>query len=186
MAFTPVALLAVLVVGLVVAGLVVGMHRRGDAVLADDSGLMRRRLSLRYSGGGMCALLAALYAAFAFVVRAAETDAAVVTDTTWGAYLMVALSYLLGTVLLAMVDLRPLWVVGALVQIGLLAAFVVLGLGEGGYQYAVLAEVPLTAWAAPIITLQVVLLGLLTYLAATPTGRLRPTTPWSPHVVSAP
>lgn len=186
MSFNPFVLLPVVVVGLVVWGLVVAMRRRGADVPAGASGTLRRRLSLRHVGAGMCALLAVLYSVFAFVVRAAEIDAGSPIDSTWGAYLMFAIAYLLGAVLLAVVDLRPLWAVGALVQVGLLVAFVVFGLGEAGYDYAALAEVPLTAWVVPILTLQVVLLGLLSYLAATPTGWPRPTEPLPPRQVAAP
>ena len=79
-------------------------------------------------------------------------------ETTYGAYLFLFVPYAVGVVLLARVDLRQPWGVGAVIQ------FAVVGLYLA---YGTAADLSL-AWGAVLTGLQVVLLALLGYLALTP------------------
>lgn len=147
--------------------------------MAVDSRSLRRSLpgnrrSLRSAASAASGLVTVLYLTFGvFVVRAAEADPAYTDDTTWGAYLMLALAYLAGAVLLAVVDVRALWVVGAVLQVVALVAFATLGFAA--FEHEALAEVSVVPWAVVISGLQIALLAALAYLAATPTGRAAPT-----------
>lgn len=119
--------------------------------------------------------IAVLYLVLMATVRQAEA-AADSAESTWGAYLMAACLYLVGAVLLALLDRRLLWVGGALVQVGVLALFVLFGvglLGPGVFAYEVLADVPLQVWAGVICGAEVLLLGLLAVLALVPTTTQR-------------
>ena len=79
--------------------------------------------------------------ALLFLVHDAEASADVVIDTTWGAYLFLAVPYLVGAFLLAITDRRALWVVGAAVQVVVVTLFVLFGVGvmspenEGVFDY---------------------------------------------------
>lgn len=132
------------------------------------------RRSLRSAASAASGLVTVLYLTFGvLVVRAAEADPAYTDDTTWGGYLMLALAYLAGAVLLAVVDVRALWVVGAVLQVVVLVAFATLGVAV--FEHEALAEASLVPWVVVISGLQIALLAALAYLAATPTGRAAPT-----------
>lgn len=107
-----------------------------------------------------------------FLVRDAEASAHVVTDTTWGGYLFLAVPYVIGAVLLLVTDRRALWVVGAVVQVLVLVAFVVLALGvglgpdnTGVFAYDALDDLPMELFAAVVTGLELVLLTLLVSLS---------------------
>lgn len=132
-----------------------------------------RRRTVRYVGAGLCGVVAVLYLILMFVVRDVEVAAEV--ETTYGAYVFLAVPYLVGAVLLAGVDRRVLWAVGAVIQVVILTLFVMFGVGlfggEGVFEDETLREIPMELWAAAITGAQVVLLGLLSYLALAPAGQ---------------
>jgi hypothetical protein len=126
-----------------------------------------RAVAATLSGG-----IAVLYLVLMATVREAELPA-YTTDNTWGAYLLLAVPYLVGAALLLLTDLRWLWLGGALVQVAVLVLFVLVGvgvLGPGVFEYEALAEVPIEVWAGVVCGSQLLLLGLLVVLALTPTG----------------
>jgi hypothetical protein len=120
----------------------------------------------------LCGLVTVLYAILCYLVWDAEMAAGIETDQTYVAYGMLAALYLIGTVLLGLVDRRPLWAVRAAIQLIVIALFVVIGAGvlqrsEGGvFGYEALDGLHIELWAAAITGLQVVLLGLMSHLAA--------------------
>lgn len=62
-----------------------------------------------------------------------------------------------------------MWAVGAIIQVSVIALFVILGSGEFGpgvFEYEALNGIAVGAWAAAITGLQVMLLGVLTFLAS--------------------
>lgn len=134
-----------------------------------------RRRTERLVAAALSGIVALIYLALIFLVRDAEQAANVVTDTTWGAYLFLTVPYAVGAVLLLVTDRRALWIVGAVVQLAVLALFVVfavgLGLGPdntGVFAYDALSDLPMELIATVVTGLQVVLLGLLVHLSLRP------------------
>ena len=141
-------------------------HRHGT-VTHPSSG---RRMATRYAAAALSGTVGVLYLVLLFLVADAEAGAA---ENTFGAYLFLAIAYLAGAGLLLAFDLRPLWVVGALVQVAVIVLFVMFGAGafgpgQGVFDYEALRDLPMELWAAVITGGELVLLGLLTYLAAAP------------------
>lgn len=145
-------------------------------VIADAAERLTRprtdyRRTMRYAAAALCAVVAVLYLVLLFLVHDAEASADVVVDTTWGAYLFLAVPYLVGAVLLAVVDQRALWVLGAAVQVVVVSLFVVFGVGvlgpddAGVFAYEALSDLPMEAFAGVVTVIQLVLLGLLAFLA---------------------
>lgn len=127
---------------------------------------MDSRTAVRYLTAFLSAAVAVLYLSLLFLVFDAESRPdAVVTDTTYGAYLFLAVPYLIGAVLAAMTDRRTLWILGAVLQVIVIALFAVFGVGA--FEYEALSELRMEVWAAVITSAQVALLGLLSYLAIT-------------------
>lgn len=127
-------------------------------------------LRLRRGAVAVSAIVTLLYAILFFVVRGIET-AAPGTGTTYGAYLFLAIAYLVSTAAYAVRDRREVWLVGAVLQVVVIGLFVVFGLGVFEYELLVGAT-PIGLWAGVITGLQVVLLGVLGYLATRkPAGR---------------
>jgi len=129
-----------------------------------------RRTMTRHLAAALCGIVGVLYLILLFLVADAESGA---SENTYGAYLFLALTYLLGAGLLIAVDRRPLWVVGAAVQIVVIVLFVmfgagVFGPGQGVFDYDALSGLRMELWAAGITGAEVVLLGLLSYLAFAP------------------
>ena len=131
-----------------------------------------RRRSVRLFAAALCALLAALYLALTVLVRDAELTGGYLVDSTWGGYLFLAVPYVVGAVLLVVADRRLLFVVGAVVQVLVLVAFLVFAVGvllgpenEGVFVYEALDDLPMEAFAAVTTALEVVLLALLVRLA---------------------
>lgn len=127
---------------------------------------------LRPAAVALSALTAILYAALFLVVRGVETDPAVtVAESTYGAYLFLTIAYVVSTVAYAVWDRRGIWLAGAVLQVVVIGLFLVFGLGV--FEYEVLVEaIPIGLWAGVITALEVVLLGVLAYLATLkPAGR---------------
>jgi hypothetical protein len=146
--------------------------------ISEPSGTVRRshrvsvgrRRAIRRTAAGLCAALGALYLVLFVLVREAEAG---LTENTFGAYLLLAVPYLVGAGLLLAVDVRLLWAAGAAAQIVVLALFALFGAGlfgpgEGVFDYAALSDLPVELWAVVISGVEVVVLGLLGYLALTP------------------
>lgn len=124
------------------------------------------RISVRYLTAILSTVVGALYLVLLFLVFDAESRPdAVVTDTTYGAYLFLAVPYLVGAVLTAVTDRLGLWILGAVVQVLVIVLFVLFGVGV--FEYEALRDLRMELWAAVITVAQVVLLGLLSYLAIT-------------------
>ena len=69
-----------------------------------------------------------------------------------------------------------MWAVGAIIQVSVIALFVILGSGEFGpgvFEYEALSDLRMEVWATVITGAQVALVGLLSYLAMTRPPLLR-------------
>lgn len=131
-----------------------------------------RRTMTRHLAAALCGIIGVLYLILLFLVANAESGA---SENTYGAYLFLAVPYLIGAVLLAAVDRRDLWIAGATIQVVVIVLFVmfgagVFGPGQGVFDYDVLSGLHMEWWAAVITGAEAVLLGLLSYLAFTPQG----------------
>lgn len=129
----------------------------------------RRRRGTRLVAAALCGLVAVLYLFLLFLVADAESGA---SENTYGAYLLLAVLYLVGAGLLIAVDRKALWIAGAAVQIAVLVLFVMFGAGvwgpgQGVFDYAALRGLHMVWWATAITGAEVVLLGLLLFLAFT-------------------
>ena len=139
-------------------------RERGTLTHPSEAG--RRRT--RYAAAALSGVIGVLYLVLLYLVADAEADA---QENTFGAYLFLAVPYVAGAVLLLLVDRRVLWLVGAGVQVAVVALFVMFGAGafgpgQGVFDYDALSDLPMEAWAAVVTGGEVVLLGLLLYLAA--------------------
>lgn len=140
-------------------------RERGTFTHPSETG--RRRT--RYAAAALSGVIGVLYLVLLFLVADAEAGA---SENTFGAYLFLAVPYVAGAALLMLVDRRVLWVVGAGVQVAVVVLFVMFGAGafgpeQGVFDYDALSHLPMEAWAAVVTGGEVVLLGLLLYLAAT-------------------
>lgn len=131
---------------------------------------------LRRGAVAMSAIVTLLYAILFFLVRGVEAGEAAGTESTYGAYLFLTIAYLVSTVAYAALDRRAVWLAGAVLQVVVIGLFVGFGiglLGPGVFEYEALVEAtPIGLWAGVITGLQVVLLGVLGYLATLkPAGR---------------
>lgn len=141
-----------------------------------------RRRGVRYIAAALCLTVGVLYLVLLFLVADAEAAEA---ENTYGAYLFLSIPYLVGGVLLATLDRRSLCAVGAAVQVLVVALFVMFGVGvfgPGVFEYEALSGLHIGVWAAVITAAQIVLLGLLAYLALHPPRST--TTPVSPGAPS--
>ena len=130
-----------------------------------------RRRSVRYVAATVSAVTGALYLVLTFLVADAESVPGATDGDTYGGYLFLAIPFVAGAVVLLVADRRALWAVGAAVQVLVIALFVLFGIGvfgPGVFEYEALSALPMELWAAAVTGLQVVLLGLLAYLALTP------------------
>ena len=132
-----------------------------------------RRRFLRRLTAGLAFGIAVLYLVLLVLVAHAEAGR---SENTFGAYLFLSVPYLAGGVLLARLDDRRLYLLGAVVQAGVIVLFVLFGVGSGQhpgvFEYEALGRLHMEVWAAVITGAEVALLGLLAYLAAT--ARPRP------------
>ena len=131
----------------------------------------RRRLT-RHLAAALCGIVGVLYLILLFLVADAESGA---SENTYGAYLLLAVPYLIGAALLLTVDRRALWIAGAAVQVAVIVLFVMFGAGafgpdQGVFDYDALSGLHMELWAAVTTGAEAVLLGLLSYLAFTPQG----------------
>jgi hypothetical protein len=109
------------------------------------------------------ALTVAYFALF-LLVRNAEEGA---SENTFGAYLFLSITYLVGTILLARWDNAAVYLLGAAVQIVVIVLFVVFGiglLGPGVFEYDLVAGLNMPVWAVAIVGAQFGLLILLARL----------------------
>ena len=130
------------------------------------------RTMTRHLAAAVCGIVGVLYLILLFLVADAESGA---SENTYGAYLLLAVPYLIGAGLLLAVDRRALWIAGAAVQVAVIALFVMFGAGvsgpgQGVFDYDALSGLHIELWAAVITGAEAVLLGLLSYLAFTPQG----------------
>lgn len=134
---------------------------------------LERHRQLRWAAVALSALVAALYGILFVIVRGVETGprSAEVTDSTYGAYVFLAIAYVVSTLAYAALDRRAVWLAGAVLQVVVIGLFVVFGVGA--LEYELLVETtPIAVWAGVITGLQVVSLGVLGYLATLkPAGR---------------
>mgnify|MGYP000636777916 FL=1 len=128
----------------------------------------------RRAAATVCLGIGVLYAVLLFLVADAEAGA---SENTYGAYLLLAVPYLAGGVLLATVARRGLWVSAAVLQVFVLVLFGLFGVGV--FEYEALSGLHMAVWAAVITGAQVVLLGLLGYLIGT-SARSSTSTPTRP------
>jgi hypothetical protein len=114
--------------------------------------------------------IASAYGSLFFLVRAKELNAGV--ETSYGAYLFLAIAYFVGVAVLATRDRRDIELLGAVVQVGVLTLFVVFAIGTldgpGLFEYELLEPLRMGWWSAGIGASQVLLLGLLSWLASGP------------------
>ena len=128
------------------------------------------RRTVRFVTAALSGVVGALYLVLLFQVADAEAGLA---ENTFGAYLFLAVPYLAGAVLLLTMDLRALWIAGAVVQLLVIVLFVMFGAGafgpgQGVFDYDALSHLPMELWAGLITGAEVLLLGLLGYLALVP------------------
>jgi hypothetical protein len=128
-----------------------------------------RRTMTRHLAAALCGIVGVLYLILLLLVADAESGA---SENTYGAYLLLAVPYLIGAGLLLAVDRRALWIAGAAVQVAVIVLFVmfgagVFGPGQGVFDYDALSGLHMEVWAAVITGAEAVLLGLLSYLAVT-------------------
>ena len=144
--------------------------RAPAAIRPTTSSPGRRRTTARYLAAAVSCTVGALYLVLLFLVEDAESGA---SENTYGAYLYLGLTYLLGAGLLIAIDRRVVWVVGAAVQIAVIVLFVLFGAGavgpgQGVFDYDALRGLHMELWAAGIPGAEVVLLGLLSFLTFAP------------------
>lgn len=129
------------------------------------------RRSVRYVAAALSAVASVLYVVLTFLVSSEESVPGATDSNTYGGYLFLAIPFLAGAVLLFLADRRALLAVGAAVQVLVIILFVLFGIGvfgPGVFEYEALSALPMELWAAVVTGLQVVLFGLLSYLAVTP------------------
>jgi len=133
----------------------------------------RTRRRLRWVAVAVSGIVAILYAALFVIVRGLETgpEAAQLMDNTYGAYLFLAIAYVVSTIAYAVRDRHAVWLGGAVLQVVVMILFVTIGVGV--FEYDLLLDaMPIGLWSGVITGLEVVLLGVLGYLAMpSPTGR---------------
>ena len=119
----------------------------------------KQRRTIRYLAAAIAAVTAVMYLLIGFgvlhVVDQATPDAPSLLD--FG--LMAGAAFALGALLLLTMDRRVLWVLGAILQVGVIVMYVVVG-----QQRTPAFEL----WGITIKILQVALLGALLYLALRP------------------
>ncbi|WP_347354124.1 hypothetical protein [Intrasporangium sp.] len=129
---------------------------------------MARRRTIRYLAAGFAGAVAILYVVLMLMVRSAELKPGVTDRRTYGGYLVLAIAYAVGAVILATIDNQVLHVLGMGVQAVTILLFIVFGvglLGPGVFRYQAISHLPLGLWAALITGAQVLLLAMLGYLA---------------------
>lgn len=130
-----------------------------------------RRRTIRLCAAGLSLVVAGLYLVLLFLVADAERGRG---ENTYGAYLFLSVPYVVGGVLLARLDNRLLYVLGAVVQAGVFVLFVLFGigvLGPGVFEYEAVGRLHMAVWAVVLTSAEAGLLGLLSYLALTGPGR---------------
>lgn len=139
------------------------MTSRHDS-LPRSTGIRRR---IRSVAAALSGIVGVAYLILFFVVADAESGA---TENTYGAYLFLAVPYLVGAGLLVALDRWSVWAIGAVVQLVVLVLFAMFGAGlfgpgQGVFDYQALSKLQMAWWASGITGAEVILLGLLGYLA---------------------
>lgn len=133
-----------------------------------------RRRTVRRLAAALAFAVAVLYLVLMALVANAEAGR---SENTFGAYLFLSALYLVNGVLVAYRDKRNVYVLGMFVQVGVIALFVLFGVGvfgPGVFQYEAVGRLLMPVWAGVITGAEVVLLGVLSYLAVTaPHGPIR-------------
>lgn len=126
-----------------------------------------RRRVVRRLTAALTFAVALLYLVLMLLVADAEAGRG---ENTFGAYLFLALTYLVGGVLVARRDVRLVYLLGTCVQIGVITLFVLFGVGvfgPGVFAYEAVGRLGMPIWAGVLTGAEVVLLAVLSYLAAT-------------------
>jgi hypothetical protein len=130
---------------------------------AADTAAQKQRRTIRYLAAAIAAITAVVYLLVGFgvlrVVDHASPDAPPLLD--FG--LMAGAAFGLGALLLLTLDNRILWWLGALLQVGVIVMYVVVGQDR---------TPAFEIWGIAIKVLQAVLLGALLYLALRPLERV--------------
>lgn len=121
-----------------------------------------RRRIIRRSTAGLTLTVAVLYLVLLVLVANAEAGR---SENTYGAYVFLSVAYLVGGALLARLDNRLLYLLGAIVQVGVIALFVLFGVGV--FEYEALGRLHMEVWAGVVTSAEIALLGLLSYLGVT-------------------
>jgi hypothetical protein len=127
------------------------------------------RRPIRYLAAALSGVVGVLYLILLFLVADAESGAG---ENTYGAYLFLAIPYLAGAGLLVALDRQALWAIGAVFQLVVLVLFAMFGAGlfgpgQGVFDYEALSELSMAWWATGVTAAEVILFGLLGYLAVT-------------------
>lgn len=160
------------------------MTTESDRLSATPS---RTRKRLRLAAATLCGIIAVLYLVLAVLVARAQstpewTHAAEgggrTMDSIYGMYIFAAVPFLVGAVLAVRLDRQVVWALGALTQVAMIGGFLWLAvqvIGPRGpegeptvFDYGPLSGLGMAWWATAITAAQVVLLGVLTYLALRP------------------
>lgn len=117
----------------------------------------RHRLTVRYLAAAASLVTAAIYLLIGFGVLEVVDETAAAEGTSLFEFgLMAGGAYVLGAMLLALFDRRWLWVLGAILQVGVIVMYVVVSQQR---------TPPFELWGVTIKVLQFVLLGALVYLS---------------------
>ena len=115
-----------------------------------------RRKAVRYGAALLAAAVGVLYLLIALqVIHVADTTG---KDSPFIPMMAAAVAFWLGAVLLAVIDRRIVWLLGAAVQVVVLIGYVAVAPSRDPH---------VEAWGLLIKLAQVVILGLLVYLAVT-------------------
>ncbi len=113
------------------------------------------RFTIRLVGAAACAVMAVIY--FAIGLGALEVvDPTTQTDSLLPFGAAAGTLFVIGAVLLATTDRRVLWIVGAILQVGVAILYVAVGQSR---------TPPFEVWGITLRLIQVPLLAVLVYLA---------------------
>jgi hypothetical protein len=116
------------------------------------------RHAIRLAGAAAAALMAVIYFGIGLgVLQVVDPTTQTESLLPFGA--AAGGAFLLGTALLATTDRRPLWVLGAIFQVGVAVMYVVVGQQR---------TPPFEVWGVTLRLIQVPLLAVLVYLAVRP------------------
>jgi hypothetical protein len=126
---------------------------------AADTVAQKQRRTIRYLAAAIAAITTVMYLLIGFGVLHVVDEAAADAPPLLDFGLMAGAAFGLGALLLLTMDRRVLWVLGAILQVGVIVMYVVVGQQR---------TPAFGLWGITIKILQVVLLGALLYLALRP------------------